>query len=245
MSLWHGLLPCLILAPVPANEGLEAKPDANRMAADALVAEATWRAFPGFVADLEVECNGKVSQGRLIVERNGRVFIEQVPASHRIWAEEVLCCIVRQRLPREEDANKTWMLVSLRGERLPRGHAVCPSNAPFGPCHWIQNQRFQAVEVRFAKGKQRLTMLKTERNADNKHLPVVLVSHRWNTRTLELEASKTMLLSWLRVGGFDLPATIQVISAGSGADATAPAVGRIVLTRHRLFSSPEAAIASR
>jgi hypothetical protein len=245
MSLWHGLLPCLVLAPVPANEGLEAKPDANRMVADALVAEATWRAFPGFVADLEVECNGKVSQGRLIVERDGRMFVEEVPAGHRIWAEEVLGCIVRQRLPKEENAKKTWMLVSLRGERTPLGHAVCRTDAPFGPCHWIQNQQFQAVEVRFAMGKQRLTMLKTERNADNKHLPVVLVSHRWNTRTLELEASETTLLAWRRVGDFDLPATIQVISAGSGADAPTPAVGRIVLTRHRLFSSPEAVFASR
>src|SRR5579884_3837244 len=119
MTLWQGLLPCLVLAPVPAHEGLEGKPDANRIAADALVAEATWRAFPGFVADLEVECNGKVSQGRLIVEHDGRVFMEQVPAAHRIWAEEVLCCIVRQRLPQEENANKTWMLVNPRGERTP------------------------------------------------------------------------------------------------------------------------------
>jgi hypothetical protein len=41
MTLWCGLLPCLFLAPVPANEGLKVKADANRMVADALVAEAT------------------------------------------------------------------------------------------------------------------------------------------------------------------------------------------------------------
>jgi hypothetical protein len=245
MSLWHGLLLCLVLAPVPANAGLDSNPDANRMVADALVAEATWRGFPGFVADLEVECNGKVSQGRLIVERDGRVFVEQVPAGLRIWAEEVLGCIIRQRLPKEENAKKTWMLVSLRGERTPLGHAVCRTDAPFGPCHWIQNQQFKAVEVRFAMGKQRLTMLKTDRNADDKHLPVVLVSHRWNTRTLELKASETTFLSWRRMGSFDLPSTIQVISACTGADATTPEVGRIALTRHRLFSAPEAVFAGR
>jgi hypothetical protein len=245
MTLWHGLLPCLFLVPVPANEGLKAKPDANRMVADALVAEATWRAFPGFVADLEIACNGKVSQGRLVVERDGRVFVESVPDPHCAWAMQRLGCVVRQRFPKNDAENKTWMFVNLKDERSPLGQAVCRADAPFGPCYWIQNQQFQAVEGRIAGSKQRLTTLKTERNPDNKRLPVVLVSHRWNTRTLELEASETTVLSWRRVGGFDLPATIQVLSAGTAAEATTPEIGRIVLTHHQLFSSPDALFASR
>jgi hypothetical protein len=101
------------------------------------------------------------------------------------------------------------------------------------------------VEVRLARSKQRLTTLKTKPNQDTKHLPIVLVSHRWNTRTAELEASETTVLSWRRVGGFDLPATIQVLSAGTAAEATTPEIGRIVLTHHQLFSSPDALFASR
>jgi len=47
------------------------------------------------------------------------------------------------------------------------------------------------------------------------------------------------------MGSFDLPSAIQVISACTGADATTPEVGRIALTRHRLFSAPEAVFAGR
>jgi hypothetical protein len=101
------------------------------------------------------------------------------------------------------------------------------------------------VETRDAKSKRRLTTLKAERNLDKKHLPSVEVLHQWNARTLELEASETTVLSWRRVGGFDLPATIQVLSAGTAAEATTPEIGRIVLTHHQLFSSPDALFASR
>jgi Protein of unknown function (DUF3386) len=245
MTLWYGLLPCLFLAPVAANDGLMVRPCASRLVADAVAAEATWQDFPGFAADLEIECAGKVSQGRLVVEPDGRVFVEQVPDSHRIWAVQQLGRIVRQRLPKEEATDKTWMFVNPQGEPTPLGHAVCCTGAPFGPCHWIQNQQFQAVEVRLARTRQRLTTLKTERNPENKHLPILLVSHRWNTRTLELEASETTLLSWRRVGGFDLPATVQVLFAGTPAEATTPVIGRIALSRPWLFSPPEALFASR
>jgi hypothetical protein len=41
-----------------------------------------------------------------------------------------------------------------------------------------------------------------------------------------------------------LPAMIQVLSAGTAAETTGLAIGRIAITRHRLFSSPEPLLAS-
>jgi hypothetical protein len=245
MTLWYGLLPSFFLAPCLGNEDVKVKVDANRLIAGAVAAEATWRAFPGFVADLEIERNGVVSQGRLIVERDGRVFVELVPESHRDWAFEHLGWIVGQRLPKDDLLMKNWTFVNFPGERKRTGYAVCSIDAPFGPCHWIRNQRFQAVDIRLTKTKQRLTTLKTERNPENKHLPTAQVLHLWNARTKALEATETILLSWRRVGRFDLPATIQVLAVGTAAEPTTPAMGRMVLTRHRLFSSQETLFASR
>ena len=238
MTFWHGLLPCFFLVPVSDNAGAWLEGNPNRLVVDALAAEATWRAFPGFVADLEIKCNGNVSHGRVIVERDGRVFVESVPDAHRVWAVPYLDGFVHQRLPQDDVRKKIWMFVH-------RGTAVCRTDDPFGPCHWIQNKQFQAVEVRFAKRKQRLTTLKTERNPDNKHLPAVQVLHVWNTQTRELESTETRLLTWRRVGDFDLPATIQVLSAGTASEPATTAIGRIVITRHRLFSSPEPLFAGR
>jgi hypothetical protein len=194
------------------------------------------------VADLELQRNGTSSHGRLVVERDGRVFVESVPASHRVWAAQHLGCIVRQRLAKDDVRNATWMFVKLWDERPRLGYAVRRTDAPFGPCHWIENQRLQAREVRSAKRRERLTTLKTERNADNKLLPTVQVLHRWKAQTLELESTETTLLFWQRVDTFDLPATIEVLAASAG---DKPVSGRIVLTRHRLLSCPDALFAGR
>ncbi len=242
MALWYGFLPSLFLAPVPANEGLNTKVDANNLVAAAVAADATWQAFPGFTADLEIERDGVACQGRLIVGRDGRVSVELVPDGHRVWAAQHLAGIVGQRLPKDDVLKKTWRFADLHRERSPLGYAVCRTDAPFGPRHWVRDGRFQAVEVRLAGSKQRLTTLKTERSPDNKLLPAVQVLHLWDARARGLAATETRLLSWRRVGGLDLPATIQVLSVGSAAGPK-PAIGRIVLTRHRLFSAPAALFA--
>lgn len=245
MSFSHGFLPCLFLVPVPDNAQAKLEGDPNRLVAAALVAEATWRAFPGFMAELEVEHHGRTSHGRVIVEPDGRVFVESVPDSPRDWAVAYLDCLVRHQLAQNDVGKKTWMFVHPRDQRTPWGQAVCPTDAPFGPFYWIRDGRFHAVDGRVAKNKQRLTTLKTEHNPDNKHLPAVQVLHLWNAQSSELETTETRVLSWRRVGSFDLPSTIQVLSAGTAAETTRPAFGRIVITRHRLFSAPESLLASK
>ncbi len=243
MSCWHGFLASLVLAAGPA--------DPTQCVADALEAEATWRAFPGFVADLEVEWNGRAILGRAVIAPDGRVFVEHLPESHRARAVLQLDGIVRQRLPRE--ANTTWAGVSSDPGSGCAGRAVCRMDAPFGPHWWIQNQQVQAVEARCAGHRQRITILKTDRNPDNKKLPVVLVAHGWSARSLKLEATQTTHLSWRRVGTFDLPATVQVLSAGNiapvlagqGLGLPAPANARMTLSRHRLLTGPEVLLTSR
>jgi hypothetical protein len=120
------------------------------------------------------------------------------------------------------------------------GLGVFPTDNPFGECHWIRDRQIHATDFRSAKQKHRLTTLKTEQNADGKYLPTTLVLHSWNSRTQELESTETTLLLWRRVGRFDLPASIDVLSADSRAETRS---GRIVISNHRLFASPDAQLA--
>jgi hypothetical protein len=245
MTFWHSFLPFLFLVPLSDNARAKLAGEPNRLVADALAAEATWQAFPGFMAELEIKCNGNVSHGRVIVQRDGRVFVESVSDAHRVWAVPYLDGLVCQRLPQDEVGKKTWILANPRGQGMPWGRAVCSTDAPFGPCYWIQEGRFHAVECRLAKMKQRLTTLKTEDSSDNKHLPAIQVLHLWNAQTLELKTTETRVFTWRRTGGFDLPATIEVLSGGTAAETTSLAIGRIVITRHRLFSTPEPLFANK
>ncbi len=54
--------------------------------------------FPGFVAVLEIDWNGRSSQGRIIVDGEGRVYLEPgPPAPHAVAVEKILA-LVQQRL---------------------------------------------------------------------------------------------------------------------------------------------------
>ena len=227
MTGWFWLLPPLLMIPADI--------DATQFVAETRSAEVVWHGFPGFVADIEIEWDGKNALGRIIVQPDGRIYLEHLPEHHRNWAQHRLCPLIQQRLAEFVPTQQVWMFVN-----SPKGRAVCRSDAPFGPCIWIENNRMVAIDVRVASSKQRLTTLKTQHNRDGKSLPIAQVSHCWNTRTCALEATETTLLAWDRVGGFDLPASLQILSASAQ-----PAMGRMVLSRHQLFSSSEPLLASR
>lgn len=213
----------------PAFGGANTGGDATHIFADARAVEAVWRCFPGFVADIDIELEGNIANGRVLVLRDGRVFLEHIAGCHRVWGNQKLNSIIRERMGECEKENRKWMRVNT-SNRL----AICRSDDPFGSCVLIENKRIVAVDHRLAGSKQRLTTLKTMRNGDGKLLPVAQVLHSWHPHTSELEATEAMLLGWERVGGFDLPNSIQVLSA-----APRPVMGRIVLTRHQLFNSVE------
>lgn len=215
---------------------------AELLVARASNASASWRGFAGFIADLEVEQGGRKSSGRIIVDPEGLVHIEHVSAIHRRWAIERLGTVVRGRLSVVRYAKKSWMFATPQDRREPRTRGVCLKSDPFGQCCWIRDDQVQVIDSRSAKQKHRLTTLKTEKNPDGKFLPTALVLHSWNSRTEELESSETTLLSWQRVGRFDLPASIDVLPSGSCAETAA---GRIVLSNHFLFESNDAHLAGR
>jgi hypothetical protein len=221
------------------------RPDANRVIENAMRAESAWLAFPGFVADLEVEWDGKVHHGRAVVAPGGRVFVEQVPAARGDWVAQRLGLAVHQRLPKDDLASNGWMFVDRNDDFMPTGQAICSVDAPFGPCHWIRDGRIHAIGSRAAQRRQLRTTVKTELNGDGKHLPTVEVFQSWKLPWMELETAETTIHTWQRVGRFDLPATLHFISGGPIVDPSTPTTVRIVLTRPRLFVPPSESLAVR
>jgi hypothetical protein len=104
MLFWPGLF---LLFPISACANPEYGSGGCKCVAAAQCAEAPSRTFPGLVAELRIELNGQVSRGLLIVERDGRVFVEQLPLVHRAWAGEHIDEVFRHRLPTEMKANRS------------------------------------------------------------------------------------------------------------------------------------------
>jgi hypothetical protein len=53
-------------------------------------------------------------------------------------------------------------------------------------------------------------------NTDKKYLPVCYVVNTWDAKTDALTASSSFRHTWKRVGNFDLPATVTVVTAAPG-----------------------------
>ena len=94
----------LSLAAVTARCGAdkEAKPAADaaaeKLLADARAARAVWKDFPGFTADVEVNVEGKVARGRVVVGPKGDVTLKLPDDEHERWARRALASVVGHRL---------------------------------------------------------------------------------------------------------------------------------------------------
>jgi hypothetical protein len=82
--------------PKKADKG-EADPAGVKMLSAARAARASWRDFPGFSADLEVNVDGKKVKGKVTVSGKGEVQIT-LEGDQRTWARRTLESTVGHRL---------------------------------------------------------------------------------------------------------------------------------------------------
>lgn len=209
----------------------DATAEAARLVREAYAARAAWSEFPGFIADVEVNLDGKVGHGRVMVLADGQVYVESLPEKHQAGATCHLTCLVHGQLDKPHGQGAAWVFVGAACERPCTG-IVRRMDDPFGLCYRIRHRQVVAVEHRSNGRKLTLHTLQWCLNPDKKHLPAVVAVHAWNTHTQELESTATQLLSWKRVGRFDLPATVRVLSAGAN-DLESPFV-ELKLTNHQL-----------
>ena len=107
MNAWPFILPMSLNGPNLA--------DANRLIAETRAEEVVWHGFSGFVADIEVELEGRAAHGRVIVQSDGRICLEHFPNRLSHWATERLCRVIQQRLVEFVPAQKAWMFVNCIG----------------------------------------------------------------------------------------------------------------------------------
>src|SRR5258708_7261022 len=93
----------LVVAPLPAEEpkakALRVDSAATKLLADARAARAEWLDFTGFRADLEVNIDGRVTKGTVLVAATGDVSLK-LDGDEEVnkWAKRQLSSLVGHRL---------------------------------------------------------------------------------------------------------------------------------------------------
>ena len=203
---------CVFLAEGAGK--LKEDPAATKLLADARAARANWDHFPGFTADVEVNVEGKLSRGKVTVSKDGKVDLE-MPGEAKDWARRMLASIVGHRLD-DGTALTTPCAFADAVADHPLGRAIRVLNDEYHSSYRIRDR--QVIEVNRHMGDYRftITVLENRVNEDKQYLPGCFIVNIWDAKTEALKSSAAVRQTWQRVGKFDLPATLTIVTATAG-----------------------------
>jgi uncharacterized GH25 family protein len=206
----------------------DANPEATKLLADAREARANWVHFPGFSATVAVNVEGTIHKGKVDVDSKGKVNLT-IDGDEKGWAKSMLSSIVGHRM---DDGTTLTTPCAFADDvkHHPLGRAIKVLNDEFHSSYRIRDR--QVIEVDRTMGELRftITVMQNRLNAEKKFLPAHYVVNYWDTKSGAVKKSVTHFNTFKRVGNFDLPAKVMVVTAEEGKQVTRT----ITLSEHSL-----------
>jgi hypothetical protein len=222
----------VVYRPAAAAPQKEADPAATKLLADARSARASWDGFPGFSADLAVNVNGKLVTGRVEVSEGGKVKVDLPDDAMRDWARGQLASVVGHRMPAGSGDDTPCAFIDTN-DKHPLGRAIRVLNDELHSSYRIRGREIIEVNRSMKTSRFTITVLENRWTAEKKYLPVSYVVNTWDGKTGALISSAAFHHEWRRVGAFDLPGAMTVVTATG--DTSGPLAARtIALTNHKL-----------
>jgi hypothetical protein len=221
MKRWSVLLLLVAVLPVAAEENakkadkIEADPAATKLLADARAARAEWDHFPGFTANVEVNIDGKVARGSVTVGAKGKVEVKLDDEAAADWAKRELGSVVGHRLPGTASLDTPCAFADDVTD-YPLGRAIRVLNDEFHSSYRVRDRQIIVVNREMGPTHFTITVLENRLNEEKKFLPLCYVVNTWEGKTNALKSSQAFHQTWQRVGAFDLPATVTVVTATAG-----------------------------
>jgi hypothetical protein len=218
--------------------------EATRLLAEARAARASWSHFPGFTADVEVNSDGKVSRGSVVVSSEGKVKFEGLEKQAEIWAKHNLASTVSHRLD-DNTPRDTPCAFADNVEQHPMGRAIRVLNDELHSGYRVRDKQITEVNRTMKDRRFTISVLENRPNAEGKFLSAAFVVNYWSLESGELLRTETNHQTWTRVGKFDLPVEALVLTAtrekpgeGKPADSDAePAARTLKLSNHKLLEA--------
>lgn len=215
--------------PPSAAESLTA----NELLERARDARATWDDFPGFTARMKLENGDQAASGEIAVSADGGVKLQGFEGADLKSVQARLDSLIQHRFaggaPGEDVEyvdepveHPLGRLLRFKGdEKLHSAYRVKDDV--------ITEVNREAGPMRFS-----ISVLEIHRNPEGKYLPQAFNVSFWDASSGELKSTETHLNLWKRVGRFDLPARVLIVSG----DKNGKRALQCVLSDHRLASTP-------
>src|SRR5262249_21352149 len=98
----------------------------------------------------------------------------------------------------------------------PLGRAIQVLNDEFHSSYRIRDKQVIVVNRSTKESRFTITVMENRLNPEKKYLPASYVVNYWDLKTDALMRSDTHFHTWTRVGTFDLPESLTVVSATPG-----------------------------
>ncbi len=200
---------------VAASGAAQEDPAATKLLADARAARAVWRNFPGFAADLAVNHDGRVTKANVTVDAKGKVQLDMEDGDLKNWARRQVASLVAHRLPGATELSTPCAFADQVLDH-PQGRAIRVLNDELHSSYRIRDR--QILEVNRSMGETRftITVLDNMWTKEKQCLPLAYVVNTWDVKSGQLRSSSAHHDTWTRLGDFDLPVTIGVVTATPG-----------------------------
>jgi Protein of unknown function (DUF3386) len=196
----------------------------------ALAARATWDQFPGFSADISGNVDGRAFSGKATIAANGDVSLDVDESVVKPWVEEQLHSIVSHRLPLPKDDAPPILRFADHDTSHPLGRLLDFVGGQFASSYRVLNDRITVVNRSMGARNMTITVLDDLHNAEGKQLPRSYTVQYWKADDGSLERTDSISNRWSRVGRYDLPASITVLTASNAA----LSVRTVQLANHKL-----------
>jgi hypothetical protein len=207
----------------PGGAPPKADSEATRLLREAREARVNWEKFPGFSADLEYNHNGKIVRGQVTVSAEGKVKLELPDDEAKKWVYGQMRSIVAHRMDNSADRNTPCAFIDDNAHH-PLGRAVRVLNDELHSSYRIRDRQIIEVNRQMPDSRFTITVLHNYVTAEKKYLPASYVVNTWATSDKgneTLRSSTAFHQTWHRVGAYDLPGTLLVVTATGAAQAGA------------------------
>jgi Protein of unknown function (DUF3386) len=214
------LLFCAVLAALmpiaSAGEKKKAEdPAATKLLAEARAARAEWTDFPGFSADLAVNDDGKIVQGKVNVTAAGKVNVELADKKGMTWVRRELASLVAHRLPLSLTKATPCAFVDDNANH-PSGRAIRVLSDELHSSYRVRDRQIGEVNRTAGDVRFTITILENATTKEKKYLPISYVVTTWDVKSKELKSSRSYHHKWKRMGAFDFPESVLIVTGTAG-----------------------------
>lgn len=179
----------------------------------ARAARAVWHDFSGFRCAVTVRVDDQEQQGKLTVTSSGGVELDGIDEMADGFVQQQLESLVMHRMPvsafEDEEA-------SYEPQTDPHvlGRLVRLADPRMGSTYRIRDDVIAEVNRNAGPLRFTISVLDVARNEEGHYMPHVYTVSFWQREGGALDSNHTYYHEWTRVGPYDLPSRMTIVSSG-------------------------------